>query len=76
MNDSFFYKISVGMPVWGVERYIQRCLESVLNQDFDDMEVLVVDDCGPDKSIDIAESIKNNHPKGNIIRIIHQPQKQ
>ena len=74
MNDSFFYKISVGMPVWGVERYIQRCLESVLNQDFDDMEVLVVDDCGPDKSIDIAENIKKNHPKGNIIRIIHQPQ--
>lgn len=74
MNDSFFYKISVGMPVWGVERYIKRCLESVLNQDFDDMEVLVVDDCGPDKSIDIADSIKNNHPKGNIIRIIHQPQ--
>lgn len=74
MNDSFFYKISVGMPIWGVERYIQRCLESVLNQDFDDMEVLVVDDCGPDKSIDIAENIKKNHPKGNIIRIIHQPQ--
>ena len=61
------------MPVWGVEKYIRKCLESILNQDFDDMEVLVVDDCGPDKSIDIAESIKNNHPKGNIIRIIHQP---
>ena len=73
MNNDFYYKISVGMPVWGVEKYIQRSLESVLNQDFDDMEVLVVDDCGPDKSIDIAESIKNNHPKGNIIRIIHQP---
>ena len=71
--ENYQYKISVGMPVWGVEKYIQRCLESVLNQDFDDMEVLVVDDCGPDKSIDIAENIKKNHPKGNIIRIIHQP---
>lgn len=73
MNNNIIYKISVGMPVWGVEKYIQRCLESVLNQDFDNMEVLVVDDCGPDKSIDIAENIKKNHPKGNIIRIIHQP---
>ena len=73
MDNNFYYKISVGMPVWGVEKYIRKCLESILNQDFDDMEVLVVDDCGPDKSIDIAESIKNNHPKGNIIRIIHQP---
>ena len=73
MDNNFYYKISVGMPVWGVEKYIRKCLESILNQDFDDMEVLVVDDCGPDNSIDIAESIKNNHPKGNIIRIIHQP---
>ena len=64
MNNNIIYKISVGMPVWGVEKYIQRCLESVLNQDFDNMEVLVVDDCGPDKSIDIAENIKKIIPKG------------
>ena len=61
------------MPVWGVEKYIRRCLESVLNQDFDDMEVLVVDDCSPDKSIEIVEEIKDKHPKGEKIRIIHQP---
>jgi glycosyltransferase involved in cell wall biosynthesis len=74
MNNDPLYKVSVGMPVWGVEKYIQRCLESVLNQDFDDMEVLVIDDCGPDKSIEIAEEIKVKHPKGEKIRIIHQPQ--
>lgn len=73
MNDGPLYKLSIGMPVWGVEKYIQRCLESVLNQDFDDMEVLVIDDCGPDKSIEIAEKIKVEHPKGGKIRIIHQP---
>lgn len=65
--------ITIGMPVWGVEKYIRRCLESVLNQDFDDMEVLVVDDCSPDKSIEIVEEIKDKHPKGEKIRIIHQP---
>ena len=74
MNSVPNIKISVGMPVWGVEKYIQKCLESVLNQDFDDIEILVVDDCGPDKSIEIAERIKKEHPKGNKIRIIHQPQ--
>lgn len=74
MNSVPSIKISVGMPVWGVEKYIQKCLESVLNQDFDDIEILVVDDCGPDKSIEIAERIKKEHPKGNKIRIIHQPQ--
>lgn len=61
------------MPVWGVEKYIERCIESILDQDFDDMEVLVVDDCGPDKSLEIAERIKKSHPKGNLIRIIRQP---
>ena len=70
----YLYKVSVGMPVWGVEKYIAQCLESVLNQDFDDMEVLVIDDCGPDKSIDIATHIQQTHSKGSKIRIIHQPQ--
>lgn len=69
----YLYKVSVGMPVWGVEKYIARCLESVLNQDFDDMEVLVIDDCGPDKSIEIVTHIQQTHHKGSKIRIIHQP---
>ena len=68
------YKITVGMPVWGVEKYIKRCLLSILNQDFDDMEVLVIDDCGTDHSIDIATEIATTHPKGDKIRIIRQPQ--
>lgn len=68
------YKVSVGMPVWGVENYINRCIESILNQDFDDYEVIVVDDCSPDNSINIVKDIKASHPKGDCIRIIRQPQ--
>ena len=68
------YQITVGMPVWGVEKYIRRSLWSVLEQDFDDMEILVIDDCGTDKSIDIVTELANTHPKGDKIRIIRQPQ--
>ena len=68
------YQITVGMPVWEVEKYIRRCLLSILNQDFENMEVLVIDDCGTDHSIDIVTELANNHPKGNKIRIIRQPQ--
>lgn len=68
------YQITVGMPVWGVEKYIKRCLLSILNQDFDDMEVLVIDDCGTDRSIDIAKELATTHPKGDKIRIMRQPQ--
>ena len=71
---TYKYQISVGMPVWGVEKYIRRCLLSILDQDFEDMEVLVVNDCTPDKSIDIAKEVAISHPKGNKIRIIEQPQ--
>jgi len=70
----YTYQISVGIPVWGVEKYIRRCLLSILDQDFDNMEILVVNDCTPDKSIDIAKDIAARHPKGNKIRIIDQPQ--
>lgn len=66
-------QISVGLPVWGVEKYIRRCLLSILDQDYDDMEVLVVNDCTPDKSIGIVKEIAACHPKGNLLRIINQP---
>ena len=33
------YQITVGMPVWGVEKFIKRSLLSVLEQDFEDMEI-------------------------------------
>ena len=68
------FQITVGMPVWGVEKYIRRSLLSVLEQDFEDMEILVIDDCGTDKSIEIATDLANTHPKGHKIRIIRQPQ--
>lgn len=69
------YDISIGMPVYGVENYIRKSILSVLDQSIDcDMEVLVIDDCGNDHSMDIINECKISHPKGDIIRIIKQPQ--
>lgn len=68
------YKVTIGLPVYGVEKYIRKCLLSVLNQSFQgDLEILVVDDLGPDKSIDIVKELQRVHPKGNLIRILTQP---
>lgn len=68
------YKVSIGMPVYGVEKYIRKCLLSVLNQTFqDEIEILVVDDLGPDKSMDIVREIQTSHPNGKTIRILTQP---
>lgn len=75
MTANYKYKITIGMPVYGVEKYIRKCLLSILNQTFDDnIEILVVDDLGPDNSINIVKELQASHPKGKNIRIITQPQ--
>ena len=47
--------ISVIIPVYNAEKYIQQCLSSILIQTFQDYEVIVVDDCSTDDSIKIIE---------------------
>ena len=47
-------KISVIVPMYKVEKYITRCMESVKNQTFTDFEVLIINDGSPDKSAEIA----------------------
>ena len=57
-------KISVIVPVYGVEDYIKKCIESLVNQTFKDFEILVVNDGTKDRSIDI---IKENFKDKRII---------
>ncbi|MBR9825708.1 MAG: glycosyltransferase [Alphaproteobacteria bacterium] len=46
--------ISVVMPVYNVERFVRAAIDSVLNQSFEDFELLIIDDGGTDRSIDIC----------------------
>ena len=48
-------KLSIVIPVYNVENYLRKCIDSVLNQDYDDYEIILVDDGSPDKSGTIAE---------------------
>lgn len=66
--------VSICIPVYNVEPYIEKCLLSVLNQTYQNIEVLVVDDLGTDNSMHIVENIKKENPKGSYIRIIIQSQ--
>ncbi|MBR4903147.1 MAG: glycosyltransferase [Selenomonadaceae bacterium] len=54
--------ISVIVPMYNSEKYIGECLDSLLNQTFQDFEVIVVDDCSTDKSFEI---VKDYAPKFN-----------
>ena len=49
--------VSVIIPVYKVEQYIEECVVSVINQTYPRLEIILVDDCGGDASIKIAENI-------------------
>lgn len=58
---SFKYKVSVVIPVYNTEKYINEMLESLANQTLDSFEVILIDDGSTDKSSElINEYIKNN----------------
>lgn len=59
--------ISVVMPVYNVETYIAEAIQSVLDQSFTNFELIIIDDGGSDRSIEIAQSFVDER-----IRIIHQ----
>ena len=65
-------KVSIIIPVYNVEPYITGCLESVARQTYQgDMECLIVDDCGTDRSIPMAQEFIRNY-QGNIdFKILH-----
>lgn len=59
---------SIIIPVYKVEKYINDCMDSVVNQSFKDFEALVVDDCGGDNSIKIVEEYAKKDKRIKILR--------
>ena len=62
-------KISIIMPVYKVEEYVGKAIESILAQTFTDFEFLIVDDGTPDKSGEICDAYAQ---KDDRIRVIHK----
>lgn len=56
-------KVSVIIPVYGVEKYIERCARSLFEQTLDDIEYLFIDDCTPDESIKELKRVLEEYPK-------------
>lgn len=50
-------QISIIIPIYNVEPYIERCINSIIAQDFTDYEVILVDDASPDNALQIAEKL-------------------
>ena len=68
-------KVRVLVPVYGVEKYIERCARSLFEQTLDDLEYLFIDDCTPDKSIEILKNVLEEYPQRKNQVIIHRMEK-
>ena len=63
-------EISILVPIYNVEKYLSRCIESVLSQDFTNYEIILVDDGSPDKCGVICDKYADRYP--SKIKVIHK----
>lgn len=60
-------KLSVIIPMYNVEKYINKCIQSVLDQTLEDIEIIIIDDGSKDKSYSIALEYKKKYPEQIIL---------
>lgn len=63
-------KVSIIIPVYKVEKYIERCLLSALNQTWPDIEIILVNDCTPDDSMLVVQHILEGHPRSHAVVVL------
>lgn len=64
-------KVSIIVPVYGVEKYIERCARSLFEQTLDGIEYLFIYDCTLDKSIEILKNVLEEYPqRKNQVKIV------
>lgn len=61
--------ISVIIPVYNIEKYLDRCLESIINQSYTNLEIILIDDGSTDNSGKICDDYKN---QDNRIIVVHK----
>ena len=69
------YKVSVIIPVYGVQNFIERCASSLFNQTMKEVEYIFVNDATPDKSIEILKKVILQYPERKVIVIDHSENK-
>lgn len=64
--------VSIIIPIYNVEKYLKKCLDSIVNQTYKNIEIVCIDDGSPDNSIDILNEFAK---RDNRIKIIRQENK-
>lgn len=55
------YKVSVIIPVFNSEKYLKKCLDNIINQTLEDIEIILIDDGSKDNSLDIIKKYSEKH---------------
>ena len=63
-------KVSIVVPIYNLEKYIPRCLDALVNQTLEDIEILCVDDGSKDSAPKIIEDYKKRYP--NKVKTFHK----
>jgi len=64
--------VSIIIPVYGVERYLPQCMESVCGQSYSKLEILVIDDQSPDRSGEIADAFAKADSRVQVFHIANR----
>lgn len=59
--------VSIVIPVYKTEEFLEKCVESVLNQSYANLEIILVDDESPDKSPEICDRLSREHANISVI---------
>lgn len=71
------YDVSIIVPVYNVEKYIEKCATTLFEQDYENIEYIFVNDKTPDNSVEVLQSVIEKFPnRKNDIKIINNEQNQ
>lgn len=59
--------LSVIVPVYNMEKYLGTCIESLLAQTYEDLQIVLVNDCSTDNSLDILKNYESKYPKKIVV---------
>ncbi len=62
-------KVSVIVPIYNVEKYLEKCINSLLSQTLEDIQIILVNDGSKDNSGNIAKECEKNNNKDRVIYV-------
>lgn len=72
MLSDFSDKISIIVPVYNIEKYLERCLDSILAQTYTNLEVIAVDDGSKDGSLKVAQAVSERDSRVKVISKVNE----